>query len=93
MSDKVDDAYYYRAKTPYVEYVSKATGSPEALAKAIKTELLQGGGEYDVDLARLLMKVETESVINFEQNDSAAFRSQGAPRRARFEEIKRLLLT
>ena len=93
MSEKVDDSYYYRAKTPYVEYVSKANGKPEELAKAIKADLLQGGGEYDVDLARLLMKVETESVINFEENDNAAFRSQGAGRRARFEEIKRLLFS
>lgn len=92
MSEKVDDAYYYRAKTPYVEYVSKGAGKPEELAKAIRAELLLGE-DYQTGLDRLLSKVETESVVSFEQNEAAAFRSQAAARRARFEEVKRILLS
>ncbi len=93
MTEEVDEKMsYYRAKGHYVAYVSKATGEPEVIAKTTRTELLKGGAYVD-ELNRLLRKVEIESVLAFENSESAIFRSEAPARRARFEEVKRLLLS
>lgn len=93
MTEEVDEKMdYYRARGHYVAYVSKATGEPETIAKATRTELLKGGA-YQDELNRLVRKVEIESVLAFRNSDSAIFHSEAPARRARFEEVRRLLLS